>query len=230
MRILLVEDDPKLVMALQKILIDADYQVTAVSDGNTAYNEASSAPYDVILMDWLLPGMNGVDVIRKLRADGNDAAIIVITALGEIGNRVEGLDAGADDYIPKPFYPKELLARIKAITRRQVPNKTTDGLFHFGDLSFDEEHSILSKDNTNRELSPKESAIMALFMAHPNTPLSKEKIKIQVWGDEEHITDNNIEAYVSMLRRIMEELDSCVEIKTFRRVGYQLTNTNTLQA
>jgi len=223
MRILLVEDATELVEALEKILVDNGHSVNSVNDGRAGYREAHNTDaYDVIVLDWMLPGMDGYEIIRLLRGEGVATPIIMVTARNSINDRVDGLNVGADDYLPKPFSPRELLARIDAIARRSTSNAPLDGKLRFGDLVFDLDTSLLSTPSDSVPLTPKEKDIVVMMMSNPEDTFSKERIMTTVWGDAQGVDVNNVEAYISFIRKKLEGIDSNVSIKTLRKVGYKL--------
>lgn len=220
MRILVVEDEKRLAKALGEILAGEKYMVDVVYDGQDGFDYAMEGIYDAIVLDVMLPHMDGFTVAKNLREQKIETPIIMLTAKDAISDKISGLDYGADDYMTKPFAPEELLARIRAITRRKgevIMNKLT-----LNDLSLDLESSTLSKNEKSVRLNFKEFEIMKLFMSNPNSTYSKEDLITKVWGYESDATDNNVEAYISFLRKKLMHIGSEMKIEAIRKVGYRL--------
>lgn len=220
MRILVVEDEKRLAKALGEILAGEKYMVDVVYDGQDGFDYAMEDIYDAIVLDVMLPHMDGFTVAKNLREQKIETPIIMLTAKDAISDKISGLDYGADDYMTKPFAPEELLARIRAITRRKgevIMNKLT-----LNDLSLDLESSTLSKNEKSVRLNFKEFEIMKLFMSNPNSTYSKEDLITKVWGYESDATDNNVEAYISFLRKKLMHIGSEMKIEAIRKVGYRL--------
>lgn len=220
MRILVVEDEKRLAKALGEILAGEKYMVDVVYDGQDGFDYAMEGIYDAIVLDVMLPHMDGFTVAKNLREQKIETPIIMLTAKDAISDKISGLDYGADDYMTKPFAPEELLARIRAITRRKgevIMNKLT-----LNDLSLDLESSTLSKNEKSVRLNFKEFEIMKLFMSNPNSTYSKEDLIRKVWGYESDATDNNVEAYISFLRKKLMHIGSEMKIEAIRKVGYRL--------
>ena len=190
-------------------------------DGEAGLDNALSAIYDVILLDVMLPKLDGFTVLRRLRAEGNATPVLMLTARSELSDRVEGLDCGADYYLTKPFEPKELLACIRALTRRQPELRNTDVL-EYGDLKLIKNSCTLSCGDRSLRLSRKEFDMMELLMLNRELVITKENLLLKIWGYESDAEDNNVEVYVSFLRKKLEHLHSTVKIKTIRMVGYCL--------
>lgn len=220
MRILIVEDEIRLAQALGEILSAEKYMVDVVNDGEEGFEYALEDIYDAIILDVMLPKMNGFEVAKKLREEKITTPIIMLTARDQVEDKISGLDCGADDYMTKPFIAGELLARIRAVTRRKgevILDRLT-----FKDLVLDLESSVLSKDEKSVRLNYKEFEIMKLFMSNPENTFSKEDLIVKVWGYESDATDNNVEAYISFLRRKLAHVESSVSIEAIRKVGYRL--------
>lgn len=220
-KVLIIEDDKRLADAVAHILIGAGYDVDASNDGIEGYEKALTGAYDIIVLDVMLPGKDGISICRDIRASGVSTSIIMVTARGEVPDKVEGLDSGADDYLPKPFHQKELIARIKAITRR-VTAYGYDGHVKFGDVEFNVATGELSANGETVPLSGKEYEIMKLLMSEPGSVFSKETIIAKVWGNDSDIDSNNVEAYISFLRKKLAFLGCETSIRTLRKVGYRL--------
>ncbi len=220
MRILLVEDDKYLAEALEHILVKQKFFVDKVDNGEDGFYYAENGEYDAIVLDVMLPKMNGYEVIKKLREVGVATPTIMLTAKSEINDKITGLDAGADDYLTKPFEPNELLARLRALTRR-TGNVVLEEL-KFEDLSLNLNSLELSCNGKNIVLSNKEFLIMKAFLSTPTTVYSKDNLIVKVWGYDSDAEDNNVEAYISFLRKKLEHLGTKVNITTLRKIGYKL--------
>ena len=220
MRVLIAEDEKRLAQALQCILSEKKYQTDVVFNGDDAFYYAQSYEYDVILLDVMLPKLDGFAVTRKLRREGNAVPIIMLTARSRTADKVEGLESGADDYMTKPFEPEELLARIKALTRRR--GTVTLNTFSFGDIVFDESTSELSCGEESVKLNYKEAELLKLFMSSPAMIFSKEMLITSVWGADSEAVDNNVEAYISFIRRKLKFVGSHVVIRNYQKMGYKL--------
>ena len=224
MRVLIVEDEVRLASTLQDLLELNGYTADVCYDGEAGLDNALSAIYDVILLDVMLPKLDGFTVLRRLRAAGNATPVLMLTARSELGDRVEGLDCGADYYLTKPFEPKELLACIRALTRRQPELRNTDVL-EYGDLKLIKNSFTLSCGDRSLRLSRKEFDMMELLMLNRELVITKENLLLKIWGYESDAEDNNVEVYISFLRKKLEHLHSAVKIKTIRMVGYCLEQT-----
>ena len=221
MKLLLVEDEKQLSEALSQILINNKYSVDAVYDGENGLEYALTDIYDVIILDIMLPKLNGLEILRKLRKENISTPILLLTAKDSVDDKVTGLDLGADDYLPKPFDPKELLARLRAISRRKG-EVINDNLLIFGDITLNLSNYDLScKDNTIT-LTQREFEILNYFMQRPKNIVSKDDLITKLWGFESDIEYNNIEVYISFLRKKLIFINSSVKITTIRRAGYKL--------
>ena len=224
MQILVVEDEKHLARALKQILTEQKYMVDVVYDGNDGLDYALSGIYDVIILDIMLPFKDGFQVAYELRRKKIDTPILMLSAKDTIPDKVSGLNSGADDYMTKPFAPEELLARIKALTRRrgEVLLDETD----FGDFSFNASTCELSKGAKSVHLNYKESEILKLLIANRDTIISKEDIITKVWGYDSDAGSNNVEAYISFLRRKLHFIQSATEIKSIKKMGYRLESSH----
>lgn len=220
MRILVVEDEIRLAEALQQILEKEKYMVDMVHNGQDGFDYASSGIYDAIIMDVMIPAKDGFQVTAELRKDGISTPIIMLTAKDTLDDKVEGLDRGADDYMTKPFAPQELLARLRALTRRQ--GEVVVDTMQFGDLMLDLSSCTLSAKGKSTHLSFKEFEIMKLLLAGGGNVIGKEEILVKVWGYDGDATENNVEAYISFLRKKLNFIETEVEIASLRKMGYKL--------
>ena len=221
MNILVVEDESNLAAALAHILEENRWNVDVVHNGKDGLDYARSKLYDVVLLDVMLPLMDGFEVCRTLRSLGVSTPILMLTARSETRDKVAGLDAGADDYLTKPFDPEELLARLRALTRR-TGEVVLDAL-SYGDLTLSTVDMTLSCSNGRSvHLSQREGAVLELLMRTPQAVLSKTALLTRVWGTEGDSTPNNVEAYISFLRKKLAFLESEVTICTIRMLGYRL--------
>jgi DNA-binding response OmpR family regulator len=220
MRILLVEDEIHLAQALTEILKKNTYNADAVYDGKSGLEFARSGVYDLIILDIMLPKMTGIEVLRNLRADKNSVPVLMLTAKDEIEDKVAGLDYGADDYMTKPFSTDELLARVRALLRRK--GEVIDDEVNFGDISLKVKKNELTSGSNQVKLSLKEFQIMELLMYNPEQILTKERIIDKIWGGDSEAEYNNVEVYISFLRKKLQFLGARTEIKTVRGAGYSL--------
>lgn len=220
MRVLIVEDEIRLAEALGEIMKSQRYTADIVNDGEDGFDYAMSDIYDVIVMDVMLPKMNGFDIVRKMREEKNQTPVIMLTAKDDTSDKIKGLDCGADDYLTKPFVPGELLARIRAISRRQ--GEVVMDELKVEDITLSLSNYTLSCDGRSINLGSKEFDILRILMSNPNVIVPKEDILIKVWGTESDAEDNNVEVYISFLRKKLSHLKSVVQITTVRKIGYRL--------
>ncbi|WP_435922994.1 response regulator transcription factor [Paenibacillus sp. DYY-L-2] len=221
MKILIAEDEIHLAEALSQILKKQNYSVDVVHDGRSALDDALTGIYDLLLLDVMMPEMDGFAVLKSLREEGVSTPVILLTAKGEINDKVTGLDYGADDYIPKPFATEELLARIRAALRRRGEVIPEDGL-KFGDVELNTANLKLSVKGKDIKLNLKESELLELLISRKQAITSKEQIIEKLWGFDAEVEHNNVEVYVSFLRKKLAFLNSSVRISTVRGVGYLL--------
>lgn len=221
MRILIVEDELHLAEALSQILKKNNYSVDAVHDGRSGLDYALSGIYDLLLLDIMMPEMDGINVLKTLRNQGISTPVILLTAKGEITDKVIGLDYGADDYIAKPFSSEELLARIRAALRRKGEVLPEDGL-KFGDVELNTANLKLSVNGKEMKLNLKENELLELLITRKQGVTSKEQIIEKLWGFDSDVEYNNVEVYISFLRKKLNFLNSQVRINTIRGVGYVL--------
>jgi len=220
MRILIVEDEVRLAEALEQIMKESKYSVDVVHDGEAGYDYAMSGIYDVIVLDVMLPKMNGFEVVRRMRKNKGQTPVILLTAKDEIADKVTGLDQGADDYLTKPFSADELVARIRALSRRQGEVILNEMMF--SDVKLNLSTFMLQCEHKSVRLGMKEFEVMRMLLSNPKGVVPKEDILLKVWGSETDAEDNNVEVYVSFLRKKLLYLGSLVNIATVRKVGYYL--------
>jgi len=221
MNILIVEDEVSLSNAVKKILEQHGYLADAVYDGAAAIDYATGFSYDLIILDVMLPKMDGFEVIRRLRSEGLQTPVLMLTARSAIPDKVLGLNNGADDYMTKPFDIEELLARVNALTRR-TPGGLVMDTVTFDDLTLNIKSAMLSCGEMSVQLSRKEFEVLKLFMYNPSMTITKELLIVKVWGADSDATDNNVEVYLSFLRKKLRYLKSRVLIRNIQKIGYRL--------
>ena len=220
MNVLIVEDETRLADALGQILKEEKHQVTVVYDGRDGLEYGLTGSFDVIILDVMLPYMDGFEVVRRLRSHHVKTPVLMLTAKDQLINKIEGLDSGADDYMTKPFEMQELLARVRALGRRT--GDVTMDTMQYGDLELNMETMELSCGAKSLSLSQKEFLVLKILMAHKETIVSKEELINKVWGPDSDAEGNNVEAYISFLRKKIAFVGSKVQITMVRRVCYQL--------
>lgn len=221
MRILLVEDEIQLSEALSQILTKNKYIVDAVYDGEDGLDYGLTDIYDVIILDIMLPKLNGLEILKKLRKENISSPVILLTAKGQVEDRVRGLDTGADDYLVKPFATEELLARLRALTRRQG-EIINDNILEVGDIKLNLSSYEMEGSTDNIKLSLKEFEIMRYFMQRPKSVVTKDDLITKLWGYDSDAEHNNIEVYISFLRKKISYIGSNTSITTLRGIGYKL--------
>lgn len=224
MRLLLAEDEEDLSKALVAVLKHNNYSVDAVYNGQDALDYLETENYDGAILDIMMPKMDGLTVLRKIREAGNSVPVILLTAKAEIDDRVAGLDCGADDYLTKPFSMKELLARIRAMTRRKA--ETTDSVLTFEDISLDRSTYVLSCGNDAVRLASKEYQMLEMLMSNPKQIISVDQFMDRIWGFDSDTELNVVWVNISYLRKKLSSLNSCVSIKAARGLGYSLEGKN----
>ncbi len=221
MKLLLAEDEKRMNRALCEILRQEGYEVVSVENGEDALAELESDVYDLCVLDVMMPGRNGYSVAKESRSAGIRTPILMLTAKSELEDKVEGLDSGADDYLTKPFMTKELLARLRALGRRNYP--TNDGSLTFGDLTLDVRNATLNcESGQSVRLGEKELRILEYLIANRGQVLSREQIALKIWGYESDAEYNNVEVYMSFARKKLAFVRSNCEIKALRGIGYEL--------
>lgn len=221
MRILMVEDDPELCRAVQVSLEQEGYAADISHNGEEGLYLAKHNAYDCLLLDRMIPDLDGLSLLKKLRGAGITAPAILVTALNGIGDRVEGLDGGADDYLVKPFAMEELLARIRALSRRPSQWENTHQI-SYGGLELDADSAYLKGPGGSCTLSRRECQLLEFFLRNPGQILPRELLLSRVWGPDAMVEDGNLDNYIHFLRRRLKATGGCLQIKTARSVGYQL--------
>ena len=223
MRILIAEDDPKLLKSLVHIFELNHYAVNGVDNGNDAFDFALSGEYDGLVLDIMMPGMDGVTLLKKLRTKGITTPALFLTARTEIEQRIEGLDAGADDYLPKPFATGELLARVRAMLRRK--DNFIPDLLSFGEVSLNRSTYELVLGGKSQPLSGREFQVMEMLMQKPGAIVSTEQLITHIWGWDTSVDTSVVWVHVSNIRKKLEALSAPVSIKFVRNAGYMLEAT-----
>lgn len=221
MRVLLVEDEVRLANAIKHILESNKYVVDVCNDGESGLDYALSDVYEVIILDVMLPKLDGFSILKEIREDGQNVPILMLSAKSEITDKVQGLDLGADDYLTKPFDTEELLARIRAMTRRKGDVKDVEHL-KFGDIELDTMDLMLYCGERSIPITLKEKEILELFINRKGAVTSKDYMIEKLWGFDSIAEDNNVEVYISFIRKKLKYLKSTTQIKTLRGVGYKL--------
>ena len=225
MKILLLEDDLELCSSIQSQLAKNGYMVDACNDGETAmlYALHTDYSYDLAIVDRMLPFIDGLTIIKAMRKKGIQIPVIIITGMTALNEKIEGLDGGADDYLVKPFHIQELLARVRALTRRPSEIKAEDTL-QYADLCFNKSNRELTCSPKTIFLTAKESELLYVFMKSPETLFSREQLILKIWGTSSEVEQGNVDNYISFLRKRLRELKSTCEIKTVYGAGYSLTH------
>ncbi len=221
MRILVVEDEPGIANFVRQGLMEAGYAVDLAWDGREGLDYALAADYDVLVLDIMLPKMDGLELLRELRRLGDKTPALMLTARDTVDNRVEGLDAGADDYLVKPFAFPELLARVRALLRR--PPLQVGTILRVGDLEMDTAKREVRRNDRPIELSPREYSVLEYLMRHPNQVLTRTQISEHVWNFDFFNESNVVDVYVGYLRRKIDQGENLPLIHTVRGVGYRMS-------
>jgi two-component system response regulator MprA len=216
--ILVVDDDPRITDLLRRILAYEGYSVASAPSGNEALNRSLERPPDLVVLDIMLPGLNGLEVAQRLREAGDNVPILMLTARDTVADRVQGLETGADDYLVKPFAPEELVARVKALLRRSQEERHE--VLHYADVELDTGTRVAHRGTREIELSPTEYELLLLFMRRPRQVLTREIILDRVWGMDFEGSSNVLEVYVGYLRTKLEAGGESRLIYTVRGVGY----------
>ena len=221
MRVLLAEDDPKLGKLIQYMLEQNEISVEWVKRGDEIFDYATYEEYDVLVLDWMMPGESGVAACKRLREHGYERAILILTARDTLEDRVSGLDAGADDYLVKPFEFAELLARLRALGRRSS-QKIQQDVVQIGEFTLNRTAKVLKKGEAVIQLSPREFQIFDLLAQNIGIVVPREIILDRIWGLESEVSSNNIDSYVKLIRKKLDLGDGKMMIHTIRGVGYTL--------
>lgn len=223
MKVLLAEDDRRLGKLIIKMMKKEQFTADWVLDGETAYNQAITGDYDVIVLDWMLPEQDGVEVSRQLRKEGYSGAILILTARGALEDRVQGLDSGADDYMMKPFAFEELFARIRSLSRRNFFPLHPE-IIRTYDLTIDLTRHLVKQGGQELSLTSREYQLLVYFVQNKGRILSKQMIMAKVWEEDSDVTFNTMEAYVKLLRKKLGQSRENSYIKTVRGLGYMWAN------
>jgi DNA-binding response OmpR family regulator len=222
MRILVVEDEPRIAQAIKTGLEQEKYAVDVEYDGEDGYHAAEAGEYDLVILDVMIPGMDGVSVCKQLRADNKQMPILILTARSQTKDIVKGLEAGADDYLAKPFEFEELIARVKALLRR--PKEQLSDILVVSDLTLDTQLKTVRRKDREIQLSSKEYALLEYLMRHQGRVLSKETLIEHVWDFDADILPNTVEVYITYLRQKIDRPFKQPLIHTIRGFGYKITN------
>ncbi len=220
MRILVVEDEARLARLISRVLHEEGYAAETASDGRSAMKLSLAEPFDLLVVDWMLPDLDGIEVVKRLRAAEVDVPVLMLTARTQIEDRVEGLDAGANDYLPKPFAFPELLARIRVLSRWQTEKRKTDETLAAGDVTLDPSRHAVWRDGERVELSAREFALLAALIRRPGQVFSRSVLLDTVWGSSRELYDNVVDLYISYLRKKLDRKGETSRIRTVRGVGY----------
>lgn len=223
MKILLLEDDLELCAAIQKALEKEHYIVDCCNDGETGmlYALNTEYAYDIAVVDRMLPIIDGLAIIKAMRKKAIRIPVIIITAMDALENRIEGLDGGADDYLVKPFHIRELLARVRALTRRPADLQLSER-FLYGDLTFDRVNRTLSTPTNSLQLTAKETELISVFIQNPETLFGREQLVAKIWGTSSEVEAGNVDNYISFIRKRLRALRSSCRITTVYGAGYKL--------
>jgi len=219
-RVLIIEDEEKMDRMLARVLRGEGHVAETAGDGRTGLRRALDDTFDLLIVDWMLPERSGVQVVRGLRAADVHTPVLMLTARGQVEDRVEGLDAGADDYLPKPFALPELLARVRALTRRQGEGPSTEAVIRVGDITLDPVRHVVRLRDERVDLTAKEFALLATLMQRPGQVFSRSVLLDTVWGVPGEVSTSVVELYVSYLRKKLDRSGEPSRIRTVRGVGY----------
>lgn len=220
MRVLIAEDETTIARALKAMLEHSNYAVDAVHNGNDALDYIRSIHYDALILDIMMPGRDGIDVLKTVRAEGNATPALFLTAKAEIADRVAGLDAGADDYLPKPFAASEFLARVRALVRRS--GAYAPSALHLGNCTLDCGQYLIKTEFDEARLNNKEYQLAELFFRHPRQIFSSEHLMEKIWGTDSETEIDVIWTYIGFLRKKLKQIGANVEIRTIRGAGYAM--------
>ncbi len=221
MRVLMVEDEKYMAKAVAEVLKKNRYTVDLAHDGEYGLDCAATGIYDIIILDIMLPKLDGLSVLKEIRSSGIETPVILLTARGQIADKVQGLDYGADDYLAKPFHTDELLARMRALGRR-TPKLNIDGLLTFANITLNPYSLMLECDGEEIKLTLKESQLLEILIKNNNLVVSKETFIEIIWGYDTNAEDNYVETHISLLRKKLSRLKTRVIVRTVRGLGYTL--------
>lgn len=222
MKILVIEDDQRLLRLIQQVLEDEGYEVDTAHDGHTGLDMALSAVYDAAVIDWMLPGQDGPSICRRLRSRGVETGLLMLTARGQVEDRVAGLDSGADDYLVKPFAFEELLARLRALGRRSDSVGATSWELRLGDLVMDLKAHRARRGDHSLDLTKTEWSLLEFLMRHPGQALSRQQVLDYVWSYDRQVQPSLVDVYISYLRKKLDLPGRIDPIETVRGIGYRL--------
>lgn len=220
MRILIVEDEDRLARLISRVLTEEGYAVETEANGRQALMRALAEEYDLLIVDWMLPEVSGVQLVRRLRAAEVGTPALMLTARDQVEDRVEGLDAGADDYLPKPFAFPELLARVRALTRRPWGEEKEGAILRAGDVTLDPVRHVVRHGGESVDLTAKEFALLATLLQRPGQVFTRSVLLDTVWGGSPEVYANVVDLYVSYLRKKLDRKGDESHIRTVRGVGY----------
>ena len=222
MNILMIEDDKELCEAVSFRLEQEGFSVTVCHDGEEGLYYMQESPFDLVILDRMLPHMNGIEILKEARSRQIKTPVLMLTALGELNDRLSGLNGGADDYMVKPFAFEELLARIRCLLRRPAVYQSSSRSVSLGDVTFVPETRTLSSHEKTCTLSSREGELMEVFLRNPGQTLPRQLLLSRVWGLEADVEEGNLDNYIHFLRRRLKTVESTLQIRTVRGVGYQL--------
>lgn len=222
MNILMIEDDRELCTAVSFRLEQEGFSVTVCHDGEEGLYYMQESPFDLVILDRMLPHMNGIEILKEARSRQIKTPVLMLTALGELDDRLAGLNGGADDYMVKPFAFEELLARIRCLLRRPAVYQSSSKSVSLGDVTFVPETRTLSSHEKTCTLSSREGELMEVFLRNPGQTLPRQLLLSRVWGLEADVEEGNLDNYIHFLRRRLKAVESTLQIRTVRGVGYQL--------
>ena len=222
MNILMIEDDRELCTAVSFRLEQEGFSVTVCHDGEEGLYYMQESPFDLVILDRMLPHMNGIEILKEARSRQIKTPVLMLTALGELNDRLAGLNGGADDYMVKPFAFEELLARIRCLLRRPAVYQSSSRSVSLGDVAFVPETRTLSSHEKTCTLSSREGELMEVFLRNPGQTLPRQLLLSRVWGLEADVEEGNLDNYIHFLRRRLKAVESTLQIRTVRGVGYQL--------
>ena len=222
MNILMIEDDRELCTAVSFRLEQEGFSVTVCHDGEEGLYYMQESPFDLVILDRMLPHMNGIEILKEARSRQIKTPVLMLTALGELNDRLSGLNGGADDYMVKPFAFEELLARIRCLLRRPAVYQSSSRSVSLGDVTFVPETRTLSSHEKTCTLSSREGELMEVFLRNPSLTLPRQLLLSRVWGLEADVEEGNLDNYIHFLRRRLKTVESTLQIRTVRGIGYQL--------